>query len=451
MFARQLDIPLIFKDSGGVERRVLLGYDAADPACEPGAVAARLAAVHGLSPPQTAAIRLHIVSVIHAQACAMLEASGVPLYPADANLGGAAAAAPASELAERVRLAEVLLARATRQPALLGGGSITLLAGDARQLAGAQLFTPQMLVGTMVPQKRRAAGAASRAGGGGGEGDGTTAPPAKRAKMTKEDGKRSGAGSAAAASGGKARSSDSDDSDGGDGDEDVVEDDGNFDSCDVCLKGGQLMCCERCPRSFHPKCAGYKTVEEAPDDWYCATCTAAFGPDKEHEDSETGPMVTRFFSGPWEAHGGVSPAMPYTGKRAVGTPEEEVLRLVDHLLAHDWGDIFSKPVVGVPHYHDFIKNPRDLGTIKAALDARRYVVKSPEGGMRFDAPRAMGDIRLVFHNARVFNKRSSTIWRIAEELFRVSETWFRDRVRLNAAEATRLAGYRAAECPPLAS
>ena len=43
-------------------------------------------------------------------------------------------------------------------------------------------------------------------------------------------------------------------------------------------------------------------------------------------------------------------------------------------------------------------------------------------GAAFDAPRAAMDVRLVAHNARLFNKPGSTIWRMADVLFRETET-----------------------------
>uniref|UniRef100_H2ZL78 Histone-lysine N-methyltransferase n=1 Tax=Ciona savignyi TaxID=51511 RepID=H2ZL78_CIOSA len=40
--------------------------------------------------------------------------------------------------------------------------------------------------------------------------------------------------------------------------------------CFVCSKGGELMCCETCPASFHPICVG---LDKTPDDeWFCRDC-----------------------------------------------------------------------------------------------------------------------------------------------------------------------------------
>ena len=46
----------------------------------------------------------------------------------------------------------------------------------------------------------------------------------------------------------------------------------NRDHCNICKDGGDLLCCDNCPRSFHLKCLK-KKEEDIPDgDWYCDKC-----------------------------------------------------------------------------------------------------------------------------------------------------------------------------------
>jgi len=35
-----------------------------------------------------------------------------------------------------------------------------------------------------------------------------------------------------------------------------LEEDGNTDFCMMCKLGGGLLCCDFCPRAFHPNCLG---------------------------------------------------------------------------------------------------------------------------------------------------------------------------------------------------
>lgn len=39
-----------------------------------------------------------------------------------------------------------------------------------------------------------------------------------------------------------------------DSEEFVVPDDGNSDACVLCGQGGQLLCCDGCPATYHVRC-----------------------------------------------------------------------------------------------------------------------------------------------------------------------------------------------------
>jgi hypothetical protein len=87
----------------------------------------------------------------------------------------------------------------------------------------------------------------------------------------------------------------------------------------------------------------------------------------------------------------------------------------------------------------------DLGRIKTGLSASGVYGT----GAAFDPVRLIADMRLVFHNCRLFNKPLSTIWRMADVLFRELETALRDRVALSPDQAHRLKDLATAELPAL--
>jgi bromodomain-containing factor 1 len=60
----------------------------------------------------------------------------------------------------------------------------------------------------------------------------------------------------------------------------------------------------------------------------------------------------------------------------------------------------------VPDYHKVIKHPMDLGTIEKKL----------EGGEYTHPNQFVGDVRLVFRNAYVYNKDVTIVWGMAERL-----------------------------------
>nr|XP_027061596.1 transcription factor GTE4-like isoform X1 [Coffea arabica]XP_027061597.1 transcription factor GTE4-like isoform X1 [Coffea arabica]XP_027061598.1 transcription factor GTE4-like isoform X1 [Coffea arabica]XP_027061599.1 transcription factor GTE4-like isoform X1 [Coffea arabica] len=86
--------------------------------------------------------------------------------------------------------------------------------------------------------------------------------------------------------------------------------------------------------------------------------------------------------------------------------------LLDRLMKHKHGWVFNKPVdtvhLGLHDYFDIIKNPMDLGTVKARLSNNGY--KSPKEFAE--------DVRLTFQNAMTYNPKGQDVHVMAEELLK---------------------------------
>ncbi|XP_055801144.1 transcription factor GTE4-like isoform X2 [Solanum dulcamara] len=89
--------------------------------------------------------------------------------------------------------------------------------------------------------------------------------------------------------------------------------------------------------------------------------------------------------------------------------------LLQRLIKHKHGWVFKEPVnveaLGLHDYHDIIKHPMDLGTIKARLSQNWY--KSPREFAE--------DVRLVFHNAMTYNPKGHDVHVMSEQLSKIFE------------------------------
>ncbi|CAM8941363.1 unnamed protein product [Rhodiola kirilowii] len=94
--------------------------------------------------------------------------------------------------------------------------------------------------------------------------------------------------------------------------------------------------------------------------------------------------------------------------------------LLEKLMKHKHGWVFNAPVdvrgLGLHDYSRIIKNPMDLGTVKARLI--KYWYKSP---MEFAE-----DVRLTFHNAMLYNPKGHDVHIMAETLLKIFENKWPD-------------------------
>ena len=53
----------------------------------------------------------------------------------------------------------------------------------------------------------------------------------------------------------------------------MEEDDHHMEFCRVCKDGGELLCCDSCPSSYHIHCLNPPLPEIPNGEWICPRCT----------------------------------------------------------------------------------------------------------------------------------------------------------------------------------
>ncbi|XP_032076424.1 transcription intermediary factor 1-alpha isoform X3 [Thamnophis elegans] len=173
---------------------------------------------------------------------------------------------------------------------------------------------------------------------------------------------------------------------GGDGRKD---DDPNEDWCAVCQNGGELLCCDKCPKVFHLSCH-VPTLRNFPSgEWICTFCRDLFKPEVEYDC-------------------GVSSHVSEEKRKVEGGPglapidQRKCERLLLYLYCHEMSLAFQDPVPPtVPDYYEIIKKPMDLSTIKNRLQAQHTIYSKPED--------VIADFRLIFRNCAEFNEPDSEV------------------------------------------
>lgn len=174
----------------------------------------------------------------------------------------------------------------------------------------------------------------------------------------------------------------------GTGSSDVKEDDPNEDWCAVCINGGDLLCCDRCPKVFHMKCH-VPTIKIFPKgDFLCTFCRSLTNPEIEYCDD----------------------SRKISGKQGLTTEDQRRCeRLLLHIFCHELSVGFREPVPSsVPNYYKIIKQPMDLKKVKKKLQLRssQYYQSIQE---------FVSDMRLVFKNCANYNEMSRIIQVYDEE------------------------------------
>ncbi|XWS71551.1 hypothetical protein CRYUN_Cryun03dG0147300 [Craigia yunnanensis] len=91
----------------------------------------------------------------------------------------------------------------------------------------------------------------------------------------------------------------------------------NDDLCSICLDGGNLLCCDTCPRAFHKECVSLPSIPTGT--WHCRYCKNTFEKEKFVEHNANALAAGRV--------AGIDPIEQITKRciRIIKTPETEVL------------------------------------------------------------------------------------------------------------------------------
>ncbi|XP_072825551.1 tripartite motif-containing protein 66 isoform X3 [Vicugna pacos] len=178
----------------------------------------------------------------------------------------------------------------------------------------------------------------------------------------------------------------------------------NEDFCAVCLNGGELLCCDRCPKVYHLSCHLPALLSFPGGDWVCTLCRSLTQPEMEYDCENA-----RYNQPGVRAPPGLS---IYDQKKC----EKLVLSLCCNSLSLP----FHEPVSPLArHYYQIIKRPMDLSIIRRKLqkkDPAHYT--TPE--------EVVSDVRLMFWNCAKFNYPDSEVAEAGRCLEVFFEGWLKE-------------------------
>ncbi|XP_056228355.1 tripartite motif-containing protein 66 isoform X2 [Seriola aureovittata] len=158
------------------------------------------------------------------------------------------------------------------------------------------------------------------------------------------------------------------------------------DFCAVCLIGGDLLCCDGCPKVFHLSCHIPSLLSFPSGDWVCSLCRDLVQPEVEYdcENERT--------SGEHKLAHGLS---AYDQRKC----ERLTLLILSNILSAP----FHEPVSPLArHYYQIIKRPMDLSVIRAKLNKRNT--------RHYNSPdQFVADVCLMFRNCAKFNYPDSEV------------------------------------------
>jgi hypothetical protein len=193
--------------------------------------------------------------------------------------------------------------------------------------------------------------------------------------------------------------------------------DENIDYCIICNQSGDVICCDKCPRSFHAECLSDINVDKLPDEWVCPRCTDDLS--EQDEDIKFGYTVIDKLTKVYEIH-----------KNEIGFVDNitilgQLFEICEGLIKADFGPTFEEPVdlKMVPSYKKFVKRPMDLGTIMRNIvegvyakysSAHHLDMNGAETALQMDLIilHVLRDMEQIWYNCFIFNRPGSSFYRM---------------------------------------
>ncbi|KAE8296750.1 Tripartite motif-containing protein 66 Transcriptional intermediary factor 1 delta [Larimichthys crocea] len=165
------------------------------------------------------------------------------------------------------------------------------------------------------------------------------------------------------------------------------------DFCAVCLNGGDLLCCDRCPKVFHLACHLPPLISFPLGDWVCTLCRTDQEPVETYECENMHPFA--------------AVKAPYTlSNQDQRRCEKLTLLLYCHILSAP----FHEPVSPLArNYYQIIKRPINLSVIRRKLDKSNTL-------HYFTAEQFVDDVLLMFKNCATFNYPDSEVGQAGRNL-----------------------------------
>uniref|UniRef100_A0A8C6UXP6 RING-type E3 ubiquitin transferase n=1 Tax=Neogobius melanostomus TaxID=47308 RepID=A0A8C6UXP6_9GOBI len=199
------------------------------------------------------------------------------------------------------------------------------------------------------------------------------------------------------------------------------EDDPNEDWCAVCQNGGELLCCDKCPKVFHLSCH-IPTLNESPSgEWFCSFCRNLEAPEMHYASDRKDDLGTEKF--------------PAEDRR-------KCERLLLRLFCNDISTDFQQPASPVESrkYKELINTPMDLSIVKRRLEA-----KSNDSECYSTPEDFVSDIRLIFSNCAKYYKATSEVGSAGLYL----EDYFEEQLKLVYPDRVFPGGREEGMIPPL--